>query len=482
MQASEKFNLDLGQPKQTFRITLTDDITKKVEKEIVIENVTGTSKQQKFSQMYKYWANGSNGNYSNADHIGNSSGETNLVLMRDNVGVTVDNAFCNLFKYDATNNLLPPVTTSESLSEPGSKITGYCYNNATTNTGDKGGIFVASLSGTQRYRAHKWVYEWGTTQANGTINAVGFLPPKALLSSLDRVLTRLSKVPEIDDLYYVYAGYKTVGADKHLYFKTHNTTTNNIKVIKAADLSHIATKSVDLGSTWSYPSHDVIFINDSIYVIRSVQVGAPGFTFAKGVEASSMTLGVNTVVTTSFPSGWSEMNFYSWTSDESFIYALVYNDGNTESAILKFDPTTDTIVSVTKTPSGFGAVGGVLDSVIFNICPLTGKLFSRATLAGHGSGILLEAPSITQLDQTMFGISSYSNGQYFDTSNDFTFIMEQDANTLVSTIYTTNVGNEVHQGTWWQFNRGNFFTYASLPSPIVKTNTQSLRVEYTLNI
>jgi len=141
--------------------------------------------------------------------------------------------------------------------------------------------------------------------------------------------------------------------------------------------------------------------------------------------------------------------------------------------ITSVDPATDTVVSIVKNPAGFGGVGGIGDSQLFNICPLTGKLLTLQ------SGVyVMEWDSITQ-PETSNLIARWDNGVYLSDTR--TFLMHQTTTPTDRLVGAYQTANSTYLGAFFEMTRGNFYTYAELPVPITKTNTQSLRVSYTLS-
>lgn len=116
------------------------------------------------------------------------------------------------------------------------------------------------------------------------------------------------------------------------------------------------------------------------------------------------------------------------------------------------------------------------DTPLINIDPVTGKLIFGNMNTGSSSGYVYEWPSISTLGNQQVPISyMYQNWAPSGQLSDATFIMYQDGSDRLVAIC------EQPSGCFFEMSRGNYLTYAPLSSPITKTNTQSLRVQYTLN-
>ena len=368
--------------------------------------------------------------------------------------------------------------------QTGTALTAYNYQNAITTAGTQGGIFLPQLSGFQRNRAFTWAYEWGTTQGNGVISSLGFVenghPPIAIGSGGGFI--QVAAVPEMYTANrWTYAGWKTVGAQRQLHFVNRNTISNNVVIVNHDDFSLVSQGSItNPTGLWSADQHDIIYTPVSggqYYGI--VSVSSTSFTYKKCAESGSMTFGSPITKPLPVVPGWypdggsSNINFYNWTADQTYIYALVYDNNNYQSAIMTFDPSTDTVVSIVKNPAGFGGVGGIGDSNLFNICPVTGKLMTLSF-----SQYVTEWYSITQPATNNF-IARWDNGVYLGDTRDFIMHQTTTPTDRLVAFYTTS--NGTYLGAFFEMTRGSFYTYAELLVPITKTNTQSLRVSYTLS-
>ena len=536
------------QPKNTLKITLTNEETGKIDYETELENTVGLIFTQKANMNYKSFASYNNYGFGNPVP---GSGITGLWLYDYNPGVTVDNAYTNFtlysaagLQYDATNttknstfhvyDVYPSysiysnvlyITTfyndntvmqigdsitqgantttitgiidanriqvasisgwigQNDAGQTGAALTAYNYQNAITTAGTQGGIYLPQLSGFQQNRAYTWSYEWGTTQGNGVISCVSF-NDNASVPELQYggAAIQVAKVSQMSTLpYWTYAGYKTSGAQKQLHFVNRQTNTNNVVIVNHDDFSLVSQATITnpaLGL--GYASHDIIYTpaNGGWYYVFTTFSGH-NFSFRKVVESPSMTFpGTNTVTANMSVPGWENSGYWNIaniTSDETYIYMLIYSWQNYQSAILTFDPSTDTIVSIVKNPAGFGGVGGIGDnSGLFNICPVTGKLMTRS-----GNAYIIEWTSITQ-PTTQLYISWWQNnqlGSFYPT-----FLMHQTTSPTDRLVGCDAENSSAsNYGNFWELTRGNFYTYAELPVPITKTNTQSLRVSYTLN-
>jgi len=368
--------------------------------------------------------------------------------------------------------------------QTGTSETAFCLLNAITTSGTQGGVYLPQLSGFQRNRAYTWTYEWGTTQGNGTISSLGFFENGAVPIAIGNGggMCHVAAVPEMynGNSFWSYAGFKTSGAQKQLHFVSRTTNANNVVVVNHDDFSLVTQATItNPTGLWGSNQHDILYTpvgGGQYYGI--VSVTSTSITLKKCNESGSMTFGSPFTVTVPAVPGWypnngtSVVNFYNWTADETFIYALVYDNNNFQSGVLKYDPSTDTVVSITKNPAGFGGVGGLGDSNLFNICPVTGKLI---TLNGP---YVIEWNSITTPATNNY-IARWDNGVYLSDPRDF--MMHQTTTPTDRLVGFYQTGNGTYIGAFFEFTRGNFYTYAELPVPITKTNTQSLRVSYTLN-
>lgn len=368
--------------------------------------------------------------------------------------------------------------------QTGTTETAFCFLNAITTSGTQGGVYLPQLSSFQRNRGYTWTYEWGTTQGNGLISSLGFYENGAVPISIGNGggMCQVAQVPEMynGNINWSYAGFKTSGAQKQLHFVSRQTNSNNVVVLNHDDFSLVTQSTITNPSGgWSSNQHDILYtpVGGGQYY-QIISVSSTSITFKKCNESPSMTFGSN--VTKSIPvvPGWypangtSVVQFQNWTADESFIYALVFDNNNYQSGVLKFDPATDTVVSITKNPAGFGGVGGIFDSQLWNICPVTGKLISA------NGPYIIECTSITQ-PATLNYIARWDNGVYLGDTR--SFMMHQTTSPTDRLVGYYQTPNGTYLGAFFEFTRGNFYTYAELPVPITKTNTQSLRVSYTLN-
>jgi hypothetical protein len=549
----EKFeNLEVPtQPKNTMKITLTNEATGEIDYETEIENTVGLIMTQKANMDYKGFAfNSRYAGVYNSPFPGNNN--IALQLYDYNPGVSSDNAYTNLnqytlngsINYDAVDstrnstfhvyNVYPTYLTFSNVlnistfnvganiimagdtvtqgantttvtsvidanhiqvanitgwigqndpAQTGTSLTAFCYQNAITTSGTQGGIYLPQLSGYNRNRSYTWTYEWGTTQGNGVISSIGYFENGAVPITIGNGggMIQVAAVPEMYNAgTWTYAGWKDNGARKQLHFVTRNTIANNVVVVNHDDFSLVSQANLtNPTGLWSTNSHDIIYTpvgGGQYYGI--VSVSSTSFTYKKCAESGNMTFGGNITKALPVVPGWypdsgsSTINFYNWTADQNFIYALVYDNNNYQSAIMTFDPSTDTVVSIVKNPAGFGGVGGVGDSNLFNICPVTGKLL---TLTGS---YITEWASITQPATNNY-IASWINGVYLSDSRDFLMHQTTTPTDRLVGFYSTN--NGTYLGAFFEITRGNFYTYAELLVPITKTNTQSLRVSYTLN-
>ena len=475
MQVKETFGgIDASQPKNHFKVTLIEKATGKVVSEQEFDNTVGTARLQQCNVAYKQWAN--MGDFSGCGGLTSAlqDNTTTLALFDDDYGLSADSAYLKAFQFDSVNGRLPVYVNQDSNP----RVTGYCYQNATVPAGTHGGGYLGVASGLGNYRKRTMTYEWGTTQGNGTIKAVGYVPSDMVSGSSDYGILVVGKVPELADTsYYTYAGFKTQGGDKHLYFVTRDKVLNNVVVIKASDRSVVAVKTLTNPSgLWSVSQKDIVYTpvgGGQLYGIVSLQPSSGGFTFRKAAESGSMTFGSDTAVTATLPGGWASATVQAVTSDDTYIYAYVTKNGDAASAILTFDPATDTIVGIVETPTGFGG-SSTIDSQLFNICPNTGKL-----LTIWNNYRIVEWSGITN-PGSMVTIGRWDPAAYNPYASYRTFLHYETADRLVGCLANSTYGS-AHYGKFLEFNRGNYFTYAVLPVAITKSNTQSLRIEYTLN-
>lgn len=371
--------------------------------------------------------------------------------------------------------------------QTGTTLTAFNLLNAVSTSGTQDGIYLPQLSGFNRDRSFTWTYEWGTTQGNGTIASLGFFENGGFPMSLANGggFIQVAAVPEMyldSNALWSYAGYKTSGSQQQLHFVSRQTNSNNVVVINHDDFSLVTQATITNPSGgWSATQHDILYtpVGGGQYY-QIISVSSTSFTFRKCAESGSMTFGSNTVASLPVIPGWypgsgsSVINFYNWTADETYIYALVYDNNNYQSAIMTFDPSTDTVVSIVKNPAGFGGVGvgGIGDMSLFNICPVTGKLM---TLSGP---YIVEWTSITQPTSNNY-IARWDSSVYLSDVRDF--IMHQTTTPTDRLVGFFQTSNSTYLGAFFEMTRGSFYTYAELSVPITKSNTQSLRVSYTLN-
>lgn len=468
MQLNENFNnLELPDGHNTFKVTLKDETTGKIVHEEVVCNQVGTWKKQNVKNAYHYgiqnyaystpstggrfWQNALSGDY------------LILSLLNDTYGVSVDGAVANVWKVDPSAN-----DTSYPYDETGTKVTAYCRALRTTTEGTKGGTYLSSLSGYLPKRQVKFVFEWGTTQGNGTIKSLGFFPSgvyfdtAAYGSAISHVeLPELSNTPG----YFRYVGFKDIsGPDKTIYFTSTNGSTNNIARYTASTWANVDVRSLSNVGVLNGPVYTQS--NDSIYAVTTSGVITSGNISLMKTTDSALSYGAPFTVTWTPFAGWSNVNIYNMFSDDTYIYLWVYQSGGSKSGVIKIDPLTDTVVSQTDWTSVFPTTsfgGGV------SICPFTGKCFVPY---GTSAGIF-ESVSISDLTDAIQVVHDLSGSL---GSNYTTSVMEQVTGELLLHPYINNVYNQ----KLLHVPRGNFITYADLAGPITKTNTQSLRVEYTL--
>jgi hypothetical protein len=426
--------------------------------------------------------------YSNVLSISTFNVGSNIIVAGDSI-TQGSNTTTVTTVIDATHIQVASISGwigQNDAGQTGTSVTAFNYLNATTTSGTQGGVYLPQLSGFQQDRGYTWSYEWGTTQGNGTISSLGFFENGAGPVTYSNgggfcQVASVSQMATSGNSNWTYAGYSTSGSQYQLRFVSRTTNANNVTIINHNDFSLVAQYTItNPTGTWSPNQHDILYTpvgGGKYYAI--ISVGNTSFSYKTCAESSTMTFGSTLTASVPVVPGWypgsgsSVVNWYSWTADETYIYALIYDNSNYQSAILTFDPSTNTVVSVVKNPAGFGGVGGIGDQYLFNVCPVTGKLMTRSY-----ESYVTEWTSITQPATNNF-IASWPTGVFVGDPTDF--IMHQTTTPTDRLVGCYSTASSTYNGAFFEMTRGSFYTYAQLPTPITKLNTQSLLISYTLN-
>jgi hypothetical protein len=307
------------------------------------------------------------------------------------------------------------------------------------------------------------------------------------------------KVISVTDLHHLVVDSTTgmTGGDTiHQIIQGVTYTTTITIVVDATHLIVGTTKgwnSITFGdlannTTQSIPFFIVEVLNSTQIRVPNTAGMHPGDTIVQGINSKTIssipdatTLNLNNTtsltdgrfnISYTKPNNWSQVYPYDWCSDGTNIYGLMYNESSNRAAVLTINPVTSAAVSLVPSPISFGLSIG--DSQAWNICPVTGKLMTI-----YGQSYIMEFPSITTLDQPAM-VAAWLNNQYLNTNAWKTFIMHQTVDKIIGA-YAVDTGESTYYGSFFEFARGNYFTYATLPVIITKSNTQSLRVQYTLH-
>jgi hypothetical protein len=258
---------------------------------IVVNNTTGMNPGDTISQ-YPTYVSGLI-NYAVSTTITTVTDATHLVVGNS---VGFNSVSTTITQIVSDNQVAVVSTTGWSATDEGDHVTGFNYQNALAITGDpRSGTYLPNFPGTgfQRNRAFTYVYEWGTSQANGTISAVsynqGFIPQATNNGSAFMI----GRVPEMTNLpWYQYLGWFN-GAQKQLYFVSQSgglgSTLNNMVVVNHNDFSLVQQKTLARGATqllYGINSlKDMVYtaIDGYIYGVYNYTTGNPNTLFMQRV-------------------------------------------------------------------------------------------------------------------------------------------------------------------------------------------------------
>jgi hypothetical protein len=430
-----------------------------------------------------------------------------LSLLNDTYGVSSDGFYCNVWNfgnmpsYYVTNGGQPLPYESDNNNR-NTNLIGQNLNLGVSQTYLKDGVHLPGVSNFTS-RAITYAWEWGTTQGNGTIKSLATFCNVALGiaddANLSPILSNLLS-PLVNLTYTRFIGYKTVGADKLFYYRTYQASpTNNIVVVNETTGASVTTKSLPIPAskdeTLNQTSYAVgtlqtVFCNSNFYTFTALtnsqitykKADETVLTYGNAINVAFTQLGTGTVSITRV------------TADEQYLYFLAKD--TTKLYIIKVDTTTDTVSSIIDLGAYAFRIFNATNP-LFNKCPFTGKLFTSPNYLTNTAGVdyiyeipdsLTPAATIKPIAGNYWGISSYHlnmlTDMYFEKNNRHyaRWGTSNSAKANIPTITGTTALVYTSSAAIYEIiNRGNFITYAELPTPITKTNSQVLRIQYTLN-
>lgn len=427
---------------------------------IIVENQVGGFLEEHALERFKLFTTFTNEFLGSDSAKAPNANASDLVLMDSAYGVSVDGNVCNLFKVGPSMSTIPT-----TISESNSRITGYCRNLNTSTAGTKGGTWSSALSGPVTGRGSKYVWEWGLTQGNGTIAALGlFASNYGLLASPTQVPTYYNaNLPSGGGL---YMGYKTVSGVKRLYFRDASTSTNNILIINGTTFETIGNQSLAFGSEFYYGYSRFA---GGYYTTMTGNISSTLLTLKKAAEGGSF--GSAFTVPWTRPVGWSSQLMNAVFCDEDYMYFYV-SDGSTKSVIIRYNPVDDS-TTTTDVSSIFTGAANTTD--FLTLCPFTGKLFFYNTF--FGTNAIFECAGLSDIANVVPVAFTAGSG----TAATLQAIFQMNGQLMINFSNNgTDTANVYFYRKLWSQPRGNFYTYAELPIPITKTGANSLRIEYTL--
>lgn len=422
-----------------------------------------------------------------------------LALLDDNYTVSPDGFSLDLWKLSNTpayfiNNPSYPTMDTPNFSH----TTGLCNALNTSSSGSKGGVYLPSRSGLTGRRSITNTYEFGTTQANGVIKSIAYMMPGEPFSTIGLGSSNSPAELLLNPLqgltYTRYIGYKTSGSDKHLYFRQlQETPNNNIIIINETDGTLVGNDTLVTPASKDEPSILVASVLETVYCnnnfITLTNSSNSQLTYKKAPES---TLVYGDDINVSFTQlGTGTVHMSRLTADEQYLYILAQDSTNVY--IIKIDTTTDLVASMIDLGAYAAAFAIPYSSSLFNVCPFSGKIFFGKDIAntpiyvlaaGATNGTDIIAISKPYIRQGNY--SGYLDLYYEKNGKHFTKLWTP--NVQLTSIDPSNP-NQLNLMTAQAIScciyevqgRGNFLTYADLPTPITKNSNQVVRIQYTLS-
>lgn len=338
-------------------------------------------------------------------------------------------------------------------------------------------------------------WEWATTQGNGTIKSIGFsnLNEYYSYSTNYDVLYR-ENVPGLA-VRQACIGYKTEGSDKILYMRTYGSTTDNITLINETDYSQVSQLSLNPGTSmqnnsFSYSNSDTVYCDGNFYTVTAVANGS--ITMKKAPE-NTQTYGSTFPVSFTNIGSYSQYYINSITCDEQYMYVAFA--GYTSSVvyknlILKIDSATDTVVSTTDISTKVGNVGsGGNWSASYKIIK---DMFDASTIwIAKDNGTIYKYDIVSTTLSVRYcsntSTSAYTDFFYVKDGNAYIRCCNSTNSGIVFASDTTPMGSSLNYYPLALFRvfgvkNDGIMSYAELATPINKTSTQSMRIQYTMQV
>lgn len=364
-------------------------------------------------------------------------------------------------------------------------ITGYCTNWSTDISGDaKKGAYLAS-AGSNSGSSTTYCWEWATSQGNGIIKSLGFTAASG--NNLAEAGHNLvySNIPALANLINpMYIGWRTAGSDQVLYFRGFGTYTNNIIGIKASDFSLVETLSLNIAggilnnvynarceNSWGSQScNDTVLCNGYFYTVNSCGSGSIN---VKKASTETLTYGTAFNISFALPNDFSMpcANTFTAITSDGIRYIYLTVTGNKSgiaypSILLKLDTQTDTITaidfgSLLNYSSGYGTQAITIDPSDLNMIYFSNNSpYNWASTVARYNLTTQQCIAIS----LPFGLPS---------------LVIQNSNLLAKYLIIPTSSNLLYA----PYSRNpSCITYAELPNPITKTSSQSLRVQYTVQL
>jgi hypothetical protein len=412
------------------------------------------------------------------------------------------------------------------------------------STGGGSGIYQSSMSGqVPGTKKRKFTYEWAPTQGNGTIASIGFYNEDSW-GLIGQGLVQHYSITGMRSGYERYIGYKSnVGTDNHTQLVFIDMYTNdtwqqtkdiyfvNSDTFVVEDKISLNLPDGDMNYGDSSEKMKLCYANGKFYKFY----GTSGYTslgyyvcdavvktweyksVAYNLDLSTLTPELQTYYLNNPNNTWGGPNIKNWgqptkagvTADDTTLYFTMnsYSHGlQIIVAVNIADDTTKAVLPLLQYGNDLQYVGVcpktkkflvsryncvyVLDDILNCMTP-----YDAATKTGGLAQIVGTCPKHKisyglQLGQAgdINGTSYY--GYYSDVNNiqpDYLFLdakgdMYVKRARMNGTVETPYDGEPGNWGIMGPACKGNFFTYADLPTEITKTADQSLRLEYTMEI
>ncbi len=349
-------------------------------------------------------------------------------------GSDTDLAITSPFQNVSLSNYTGSADQTKERIMPGTPI-GYANKTAYSGSDTMRGTPNALLCTTSETLT-KWVFDWPTHAANGTIGSIGWTVNNLIFSTIVKSTANLTQYPAANSIYVAY-----LPPDKII---VGNGT--NVKVFNRSDFSEAASFTTISANGIAWDS-----VNSKVWVISGNQIASYNQTGT--VVNSPMT------VTTRTYKGLTFDGTDLWTTNGSVLYKISTSGS---------DITSYTNTLTTETGSGYGQY---ITDVAWDSRAQKLRILHVAYRAGGYSNYY----RLVSLGDIISGaLTSYH--VLFPTVVDSTpyrcFDIDPDNQDILVRFNSTNIDARIIDGLG---------TLVVLPSSVTKTNAQTLRVTYQLD-